>query len=638
MKKLGVLLLSALMVLSLTACGSGYKGPKDLTETYSTDIDTLDYVITALQPNHEINANLVDGLLENNSKGEFVPALAESYEKNEDASVWTFKLRKGVKWVTSTGEEYGEVTADDFVAGLQHAADFGSETGYLLNGLLVNFTEYSEGKVKFEEVGIKAIDDYTVEYTLTAPTPYFFSLTTYAILYPVNRQFLESKGVGCKLGAPDKAACEYGTTKADSILYNGGYILTTNDVKSKVVLTKNENYWDADKIYMETVTRIFDDGSDPYSGIKGFEQGTYAAASLKPAWENYKDYTDKYADNLIESLPNSTAFYTLFNFNRPVYEITSHKDDAEKANVEAAILNENFRKAYRAAFDRVAQLMVDAPKEVATATLRNINNFQDIVVDSKGKNYGQLVTEAYKEMTGEEVNLLDGQDPWLNKESALKFIEAAKKDGIKFPVSLDVMTIKTNDRLVKMENSMKQSIEANTDGQIIINVHAVDMDTLMPKAYRIASYKDTDYDINTFTGWGPDYTDPKTFVDIFSPTNGYLMDTLGLGLDGNAENKAIAEKVGLYEFEELYRAADKITDNLDARYAAFAKADAYLVAHAIDVPVKQQARGIKVQRVVPFTRCYSNTGLSEYKYKGLQLQDDIVTKEQYEKAYKAWKA
>ena len=95
-------------------------------------------------------------------------------------------------------------------------------------------------------------------------------MTTYAVLYPVNRTFLESMGEGCKLGSPDPATCSFGTVEMDSILYNGAYILTTYDQKSQLILTKNDSYWDAEHVYMETVTRIYDDGSDPYSGIKGF--------------------------------------------------------------------------------------------------------------------------------------------------------------------------------------------------------------------------------------------------------------------------------------------------------------------------------------------------------------------------------
>lgn len=640
MKKFLGLSLCALMVL--TGCSNGGGGRSNVYTTfYPTDVQSLDYVTTALAVDHEINANLVDGLLENDRYGHFVGALAESWEANEDSSVWTFKLREGVKWVTSTGEEYAEVTAQDFVTGLQHAADFESGTAWLLEGVVENFLEYEKGLVEFAEVGVKALDDYTVQYTLTGPTPYFFSMTTYAILYPVNEQFLTAQGVGCALGAPDKETCSFGSVSPDSILYNGGFILTANDAKSVQELTKNEAYWDVENIKVDKVVRMFDDGSDVYAVIKGFEQGTYDRASLLPTWEDFDDYKEKYKDNYRVTLPNSTVFGINFNYNRQAYEYTSHTTDADKANTKAAILNDNFRKAVRAAYDRVAYLSVSSPEDVAVEMLRNINNFPEVVLNSEGKTYGTLVTEAYQELTGEKIDLADAQDPFLDPAAAMKYIEAAKAEGINFPITLDVLAIGDSSPVyVNRANSMKESVERNSQGNIIINVILEPQDTVQAICYFNTDPAKTDYDINTFSGWSPDYADPKSFVDVYSTTSGYYMHVIGLALagDGDATSLAIQEEAGWNEYEALYRAADAIVDDLDARYAAFAKADAYMVSRALFIPQQQQLRGYLVTKEVPFTQCYSTTGISEYKFKGLEVQEDIVTREQYETAKAEWDA
>lgn len=661
MKKLSISLLASVMALSLAACsgqgsaqgGSGsssassseanvkLKDTKNLTEATSYQIQSMDYVTTALAEDHEYNANFVDGLLENDRFGQLKDCLAENYDVNEDATVYTFHLKKGIKWVTNTGDEYAEVTADDFVTGLRHGAEFESGTGWLLEGVVKGYTEYEKSDfsdAEFEKVGIKALDDYTLEFTLEGPATYFPSMTTYAVLYPVNRQFLESKGTGCKLGAPDKENCEFGTTAADSILYNGGYILESYDLKSSTVLKKNEAYWDADNVHLETVTRIYDDGSDPYSIIRGFEQGTYAAAGLSAQWEDFDAYIKKYDGFVTESLPNPTVFGVVFNFNRQAFNLTNYATDTALAeNTHKAILNENFRKALRAAYDVKQYLMVSAPETVAVGTMRNINNFPDVVRTSDGKQYGVLVNEAYEERTGEKVDLSDGQAPWLSKEAALAYIEEAKKEGIEFPVHLDMLVIETNKRLVDQGQSMKKSIEDNTDGQIIIELVMKDSDTVQNIAYYNTNPAEADYDISTFTGWSPDYADPKSFVDIYSPVTGYYMTSCGLenGLEGVADAD-IKKAVGFTEYEELYRAADAITTDLDARYKAFAKADAELVDTCFYIPTTQQSRGVRVSHVVPFTRVYSTTGLTEYKYKGLQLQEDIVTAADYAKAYEAW--
>ena len=657
MKKLLTSMMALLLVATAAGCGgnndapasnsgtegstgavdgvSNYTGPKNLVEATSREVQTLDYVVTALATDHELNANFVDGLLERDPDGNLVGALAESWSSNEDKSVWTFNIRKGVKWVTNNQEEYAELKAQDFVDGLRHGADFDSGTAYLLQGVLVGYDEYLKSDKSddaWDAVGIKALDDYTLEYTLVSPTPYFDSMTTYAVLYPVNRTFLESKGVGCKLGAPDKTTCEFGTANADSILYNGGFVMSVFDVKSQTVLTKNESYWDAEHVYLDTVTRIYDDGSDPYSGIKGFEDGTYSKAALSPSWEDYDDYAEKYADNAVAAEPNASVFGLNFNYNRKVYEYTMHKDEADKENTRNAILNTDFRKAIRAAFDKQAYLEITAPEAVAKSTLRNINNYPEIVKMSDGTIYGDVVEKAYNEMTGENRDLSDGVDAFFAPDEVQGYIDAAKEAGIKFPVNLDMMVIKTSDKLTKEAQSFKQSIETNTNGQIIINLIMQDEDTVQNICYLNQDPYADDYDISTFTGWSPDYNDPKSFVDIYSPTTGYYMVPLGLGLvdkEGNVLDEEIKNTIGLTEYEELYRTADAITDDLDARYEAYAKADAFLIANAIFVPTSQQQRALGVKKEVPFSRPDSHTGISEYKYKYLQLQDDIMTVEQY---------
>ena len=233
--------------------------------------------------------------------------------------------------------------------------------------------------------------------------------------------------------------------------------------------------------------------------------------------------------------------------------------------------------------------------------------------------------------------LSDGQYAWLDKDAALAYIEAAKEEGVEFPVHLDMLVDETSKARTDRARSMKDSIESNTDGQIIIELVMRDSDTVTNIAYRNNDPAAMDYDISTFTGWGPDYADPKTFVDIYSPVSGYYMKAMGLenGLEGAADED-IKRAVGLAEYEELYRAADEIVDDMDARYEAFAKADAQLVESAFYIPTSTNTRSVRVTHVVPFTRYYSVCGMTEYKYKGLQLQEGLVTADEYNKAFEAW--
>ena len=675
MKKLLVALLALLMVLTLTACGKKDEAPvtggeeptgeeatfdvnavdvsslklantKEYVYSDSREVASMDYLVTALASDHQYNVNFVDGLVICDSYGAYQPAVAESWTANEDATVWTFKLKKGVKWVTAAGDEYGEVTAEDFVTGLRHAAEFQSGTAYVVSSV-EGFSDYmSAGDYSddaWAKVGVKAIDDYTVEYTLSAPTPYFYTQVEYSVFYPVNKTFLESKGDGCKLGTPDTNSCTFGQATPDSILYNGAYILSSFDVKSQTVMVKNPAYYAADEVYLEKVTVIYDEGSDPYEMIRSFEQNVYAYAGLSTQWgdEVFNEMMAKYDGYVNPTLSNYYAFGIVFNYNRVTYENTAHADDADKENTKAAIRNENFRLAMKSAFDAQAYLEVSAPTEIAKATLRNINGVPNLVSTSDGTLYGTLVEDAYEEITGTRVSLADGQWPWLSKENALAYIEAAKADGISFPVHVDMLVIETSDRLTKQGLSFKQSIEENTDGQIIVDLIMRDQDTVQNIAYYSESWDEADYDISTFTGWGPDYVDPKSFVEIYSPVDGYYMHSCGLTDKGATQSDdfgaddELKTQLGFYEYEDLYRAADAITDDLDARYKAFAKADAYLLAHGLYIPTSMQTRSARVSHIVPFSAPYSS-GVSQYKYRGVQLQEDVVTTEQYQAAMAAW--
>ena len=118
----------------------------------SSEIANMDYVTTALATDHEINVNFVDGLIETDSHGAYVGSLAESWESNEDATEWTFHLRDGVQWVTSNGEVYADVVAEDFVTGLRHGAEFQTGTGYVAGAVKGYSDYYANGEVVREEI------------------------------------------------------------------------------------------------------------------------------------------------------------------------------------------------------------------------------------------------------------------------------------------------------------------------------------------------------------------------------------------------------------------------------------------------------------------------------------------------------
>ena len=646
MKKLFTLFLVTLLLAgTLVGCG-GSRGPitsNDYSYVYSSDIQNMDYVVSYRAEDHRYNANFVDGLLENDATGKYVPCLAESWEPNADASEWTFHIRKGAKWVTSIGEEYPEeVTAHDWVTGLQHAADFKSSTVSLVQFVIAGLDDYITGKTTdFSTVGVTAVDDYTLKFTLTDSFTYFDTMTTYSILYPINKEFLESKGAGCALGAPNPNDCTFGAVQPDSILYNGAFILENTTSKSVIVMIKNIAYWDAEHVYINKATWTFDDASDTYSIINGFEAGTYSYANFNAAWEDYAAYKEKYVENAYASMPDATTFNVAFNYNRRKFKNTNKAGAAQGDATHEAIMNKNFRLAVMFGWDKLAYQMQRSEEEVAKSMLRNTLNPPGFLNTSTGASYGTLIRENIDEsIFGADFNLNDGENAFYNPEKCLEYIEKAKADGISFPVTLDMVIMETSANQVKQSNSLKASIEASSNGQILVDIHPLDLDTYYAATYYADAGEDSDWDISTATGWGPDYMDPKTFLDIYNVYNGDMMAATGLDAQISEyftpDTEAAMKEVGLFEYQALLDAADAIKDNNDARYAAYAKADAWLINNAFLIPSQCQLTAMVVSKIVPFTQPYSVAGLSEYKLKGMQIQDDIITAAEHAKAKDAW--
>ncbi|MCD4713556.1 MAG: hypothetical protein K8R73_09770 [Clostridiales bacterium] len=237
---------------------------------YSGELTTLNYLITASENEFAIASNLVDSLIDYDQYGVAQPALAESWTVSDDKTVWTFKIREGVNWYTFDGEEYAEVTAQDWVDAMTYILnpDNSSATAQIAYGVLKNAEAFYNGEVTdFAEVGVKAIDTYTLEYTLERPTPYFLSMLNYVTFFPVNGQFLAD------------SEHRFGTHNS-TLLYNGAYILETYEPQSRRVLVKNQNYWDASKIYIEKINYRYNKEASAVA------QELYLPQSLQPCWMN----------------------------------------------------------------------------------------------------------------------------------------------------------------------------------------------------------------------------------------------------------------------------------------------------------------------------------------------------------------
>ncbi|QLL98126.1 peptide ABC transporter substrate-binding protein [Streptococcus oralis] len=613
----------------LSACGQSNTDTSTYSSTFSANPTTFNYLLDYYADNTAVITNLVDGLLENDSYGNLVPALAEDWSVSADGLVYTYKLRKDAKWYTADGEEYASVKAQDFVTGIKYAADNKGQAMDLIQNSIKGLNDYVTGVTNdFSTVGVKALDDYTVEYTLTRPEPYWNSKTTNSILFPVNEEFLKSK---------DK---DFGTLTPDSILYNGPYLLKDFTSKSSIEYVKNPHYYDHDKVTIEKVKLAYFDGSDQEMTIRNFESGAYSIAGVYPNSSNYAKTKEKYQDNIVYSLQDKTSWYFNFNVNRKTYNHTAKTTDEQKKSAQTAILNKNFRQAINFGIDRTAYSAQSNGEEAASKTLRN-TLVPPTFVQVRDKTFGEVTASKLvnygTEWSG--INLADAQDAYFNKEKAqAKFAEAKKEleaQGVTFPIHLDVPVDQTNKNAVSGMNSVKQTLETVLGSDnIVIDVQQLSTDDFGNVAFLAPNPAARDYDLN-FDGWVGDYQDPSTYLDPFNAETGFYLKIFGLDAKEDSE---LIKSLGLDTYTQLLKEADAENKDVAKRYEKYAEAQAWMIDNSLVMSAMSNGGTASVTKVTPFTRAYSLVGIkgdgNNYKY--MRLQKDPVTKKQFDEAKAKW--
>ena len=613
----------------LTACGKSASDVKTYSSTFGADPTTFNYLLDYSGDNTAVVTNLVDGLLENDNYGNLIPALAEDWSVSKDGLTYTYKLRQDAKWFTVDGEEYAPIKAQDFVTGIKYAADNKSQALDLIQNSIKGLDDYVTGaNTDFSNVGVKAVDDHTVEYTLTRPEPFWNSKTTNSILFPVNEEFLTSKGK------------EFGELKPDSILYNGPYLLKDFTSKSSLEYMKNPHYYDQEKVTIERVKLAYVDGSDQDMTIRNFESGAYSSAGVYPNSSNFAKTKEKYKDNIVYSLQDATSWYYNFNVNRQTYNHTAQTSDEQKQATQAAILNKNFRQAINFAIDRTAYSAQSNGEEAAKNTLRN-TLVPPTFVQVGDKTFGETVSSKLVNYGTQwsNMNLEDAQDGYFNKEKAQAQFAEAKKEleaqGVTFPIHLDLPVDQVNKTLLPKIHSLKQSVESTLGAEnVVIDVVQISTEDYANATFQAPTTADHDYDLN-LDGWSADYQDPSTYLNPFNAEDGFYLKILGL--DPSKDNDKITS-IGLDQYTQKLKAADAENTDVSKRYENYADAQAWLIDSSLLLPVNSNGGGASVTRVTPFTRAYSLVGIkgtgSNYKY--MKLQTEVVTTAQFDEAKAKW--
>ena len=555
-----------------------------LTDTWNVangyEIATWDCIASSYTSDAYFIAPTYSPLLEYDVKNVQQPALAESVDVNDDGTVYTFHLRQGVKWVDQQGRELAEVTADDWVASMAHLIDNTDALGYLMTKSdgcgIKNFDAYLNGEVTdFAEIGVKAIDDYTLEYTLEAPFPAFLSMMGYGCFAPLNRAFYKAQGGTFSVDGDEYTSGNYGTSPAN-IAYCGAYLVKNFTEKNVTSYVANPSYWNAEAVNTPNINFYFNDGSDPLRTYNEAKAGTIAGCSFNSsalvlAKEEKPEGADKtYFDLYSYTTTNSATTYcgwvnmhrgTWANYNDNTVGVSTQTEE-EQVRTRSALNNQNFRLALAMAFDRGAFNSTIVGEELKFASLKNSyvtgtfgKTAAEVTVDINGVattfpagTYFGVIEQAQLDADGVPLKVWDptadggagsgdGFDGWFNADAAAAYLDKAVAElaqiGVEVsaekPIHIDVPYGAYSESVTNRMNAYKQSIEKYTDGKVVVDlVSFADSTSFSYSYYRTSNGAEANYDITPGTsGWGPDYGDAQSFLDTIQPY-GYMTKNIGL--------------------------------------------------------------------------------------------------------------
>ena len=611
MKKWFSLLLCLTMLTGVVAAVA----EEEVTYTYlySSEVTTLNYLVTSSTNEFAIAANIIDTLVEYDRFGQMQPSLALSWEYDAKTLTWTFKLRQDAIWVNGNGEVVANVTANDFVASAKYIlnAKNASATADILYDVIAGAKDYYMGTsaaedgaepapaVAWETVGIKALDDYTLQYTLVKPVPYFLSMLSYVNFMPVYEPFLLEKGEGFGLA-----------TGTDTLLYCGAYYLSEYKPQELRVMSKNHANWDKDDVHIDKVIAKCNKESknvSPEMYLRGEVDSASIDTNITADWLMDEAKAAKIHPKRIST--NYYSYFYAFNFN-PQFDAIY-----EPENWKIAVNNENFRLSIVNAFNRIqAKAIVDAdnPEQLLYNTITPptyaIYDGVDYV------NMGDLAA-----ITARGADTMDIEAALKYKEAALKELEGKAK----FPVKILVLSNPSSNTNNSAEEAMivKQHLEAVLGSDYIEIVIEPGPANNYNGARRTGAYALMN------CNWGPDYADPETYTDPFRKINNsyswVYMNTETETIDG---------------YYALVEAAQAITDDTAARYEAFANAEAYLINHGYVIPFGNGSGGYTASLLDPFSGPTGPNGITQEIYKGQYKLDDYMDTDAFFDAMDAYEA
>ncbi len=608
-------------------------------ESGNRELESWNMLYTQKAEDANVVTNLWDGLLSFDRYGKVVPAIASSWEHNEDATVWTFHLRDDVDWVDCNGEVKAHLTSKDFLVGFEwvmNAIKNEANNTSMPNDTIVGAYEYYEltkeagdaaADMTYEDmlaagVGIEAPDDYTLVFTCPSACPYFDTVAAYNSFYPVAPALIE------ELGVDGFRSCDNTT-----MWYNGPYVVEEYIQGNTKSYIPNPNYYDAanvSRFERFTVTMI----SDGSISLQLYQNRELDEVDLGESniTTIQSDPSNEYNQQLCEKRAKKFSYCFIFNYDK------KNTDGTPDENWNKAIAN----KAFRQCFSKGMVLNKFFARYNPINPLKCENDFftmKGLCYTSDGTDYTNLVAkemgldgEAYDGKTMKRLRANNGDITELKKQA----MEELSAIGVTFPVHCSYYILAGSTSALDSATVLKQCFtDSFGDDFIVLDVNTFVSSTMKEVvAPKLQSF--------VHMGWGADFGDPINFLTqiIVHDDNAYYSCNMTniAGIVNNGPASYQTELVAAYEkFTDLVNEGRAIVDDTDARYAAFAKAEAYFLDENLIFPTVYDITWC-LTHVNEYSKINAMYGPCNYKAVNWETSEEAYTTEQYDEFAAAFDA
>ena len=600
-------------------------------ESGNRELESWNMLYTQKAEDANVVTNLWDGLLSFDRYGKVVPAIASSWEHNEDATVWTFHLRDDVDWVDCNGEVKAHLTSKDFLVGFEwvmNAIKNEANNTSMPNDTIVGAYEYYEltkeagdaaADMTYEDmlaagVGIEAPDDYTLVFTCPSACPYFDTVAAYNSFYPVAPALIE------ELGVDGFRSCDNTT-----MWYNGPYVVEEYIQGNTKSYIPNPNYYDAanvSRFERFTVTMI----SDGSISLQLYQNRELDEVDLGESniTTIQSDPSNEYNQQLCEKRAKKFSYCFIFNYDK------KNTDGTPDENWNKAIAN----KAFRQCFSKGMVLNKFFARYNPINPLKCENDFftmKGLCYTSDGTDYTNLVAkemgldgEAYDGKTMKRLRANNGDITELKKQA----MEELSAIGVTFPVHCSYYILAGSTSALDSATVLKQCFtDSFGDDFIVLDIETFVSSTMKEVvAPKLQSF--------VHMGWGADFGDPINFLTqiIVHDDNAYYSCNMTniAGIVNNGPASYQTELVAAYEkFTDLVNEGRAIVDDTDARYATFAKAEAYFLDENLIFPTVYDITWC-LTHVNEYSKINAMYGPCNYKAVNWETSEEAYTTEQYD--------